>query len=122
MLIYNIIMSANQEIEKQLQQWIQLDDQLKSYNEKVKEIRDRKNKLGENITNYASKHNLSNNTFQMNDSRIRFGQTKTQQQITLTYLQKCLGEIIKNEAQSKQIFEYIKNNRETKVIAEIRRL
>ena len=115
-------MSVNQEIEKQLQQWIQLDDQLKTYNEKMKEIRERKNTLGDNITKYASKHNLSNNTFQLDNSRIRFGQSKTQQQITLSYLQKSLGEVIKNESQSKQIFEYIKNNRDTKISTEIKRL
>jgi hypothetical protein len=109
------------DFDKQIQQWVQIDDQVKSLNEKLKELRDKKHALNTNITKYAEQNNLFNSTFKINDDKLKFSNTKSQSPITLTYLQKCLGEIIKNEAQSKQIFEYI-NNRESKVVSEIRRL
>ena len=40
--------------EGQIQQWVSIDNQLKGLNEKVKELRDKKNVLSENITKYAS--------------------------------------------------------------------
>ena len=47
--------------------------------------------------------------------------TKVQSPLTFKYLEKSLGEIIKNENQVKQIVEYIKNKREVKVVPEIKR-
>ena len=113
---------SKSDFDKQIQQWVQIDDQVKSLNEKLKELRDKKHALNTNITKYAEQNNLFSSTLQINNDKLKFGNIKSQSPITLTYLQKCLGEIIKNEAQSKQIFEYIKNNRESKVVSEIRRL
>ncbi len=110
------------EFDKQIQQWIQIDDQVKSLNEKMKELRDKKHALNTNITKYAEQNNLFHSTLKINNDKLKFANTKSQSPITLTYLQKCLGEIIKNEVQSNQIFEYIKNNRESKIVSEIRRL
>jgi hypothetical protein len=110
------------DFERQIQQWILLDNQSKVLNDKLKELRDNKNALNLKITSYAEKNNLFNSAFKSGDDKIKFGHVKTQQQITLTYLQKCLAEVIKNESQAKQIFEYIKNNRETKLNSEIRRM
>jgi uncharacterized coiled-coil DUF342 family protein len=36
--------------ESQIQQWVSLDNQLKQLNEKVKDLRDKRNNLEENIT------------------------------------------------------------------------
>lgn len=109
------------ELDQQLQQWVTIDNQIKLLNDKLKELRDKKNTLNTNITKYAEKNNLMNTTMRFGDDKIKFGTAKVQQPVTLTYLEKCLSEIIKNETQSKQIFEYIKNNRETKTNPEIKR-
>ena len=53
--------------ENQIQQWVQLDNQLKQINEKTKELREKRNILEKNITTYASSNNLSNATVQIND-------------------------------------------------------
>jgi dihydroorotase len=41
--------------------------------------------------------------------------------LTFKYLEKTLGEIIKNESQVKLIMEHIKQKREIKVVPEIKR-
>lgn len=43
--------------ENKIQQWVQLDNQLKHLNEKTKELREKRNILEENITSYASINN-----------------------------------------------------------------
>jgi dihydroorotase len=107
--------------ENQIQQWVSLDNQLKQLNEKVKDLRDKRNNLEENITSYASENNLSNATVKISDGRLKFTNTKVQEPLTFKYLEKTLGEVIKNESQVKLIMEHLKQKRSVKIIPEIKR-
>jgi hypothetical protein len=107
--------------ENQIQQWVSLDNQLKQLNEKVKDLRDKRNNLEENITSYASENNLSNATVKISDGRLRFTNTKVQEPLTFKYLEKTLGEVIKNESQVKLIMEHLKQKRAVKIVPEIKR-
>ena len=103
--------------ENQIQQWIQIDNQLKQLNERTKELREKRNILEENITSYASSNNLSKSV----DGKLKFVNTRVPEPLTFKYLEKTLGEIIKNESQVKLIMEHIKQRREIKTIPEIKR-
>ena len=107
--------------ENQIQQWVSLDNQLKQLNEMVKDLRDKRNNLEENITSYASENNLSNATVKISDGRLKFTNTKVQEPLTFKYLEKTLGEVIKNESQVKLIMEHLKQKRSVKIIPEIKR-
>jgi hypothetical protein len=58
---------------------------------------------------------------QISDGKIKFIKTKDTQVLTFKYLETCLHEIIKNEDQVNKIIEYIKNKRDVKYVAEIKR-
>jgi hypothetical protein len=107
--------------ESQIQQWVSLDNQLKQLSEKVKDLRDKRNDLEENITNYASENNLSNATVKISDGRLKFTNSKIVEPLTFKYLEKALGEVIKNESQVKLIMEHLKQKRSFKVVQEIKR-
>ncbi len=107
--------------EGQIQQWVSLDNQLKQLNEKVKDLRDKRNNLEENITTYASENNLSNATVKISDGRLKFTNTKIQEPLTFKYLERALGEVIKNESQVKLIMEHVKQKRVFKFVPEIKR-
>ena len=107
--------------ENQIQQWVSLDNQLKQINEKVKELRDSRNNLEQNITNYASQNNLSNATIQIGGGKLKFTNTKIPEPLTFKYLEKTLGEVIKNESQVKLIMEHLKQKRAIKIVPEIKR-
>ncbi len=107
--------------ENQIQQWVSLDNQLKQLNEKVKDLRDKRNNLEENITSYASENNLSNATVKISDGKLKFTNTKVQEPLTFKYLEKTLGEVIKNESQVKLIMEHLKQKRAVKIVSEIKR-
>ncbi len=107
--------------ENKIQQWVQLDNQLKQLNEKTKELREKRNQLEENITSYASINNLSNKTVQISDGKLKFAETKVHEPLTFKYLEKTLSEVIKNENQVKLIMEHIRQKREIKVVPEIKR-
>jgi hypothetical protein len=107
--------------EGQIQQWVSIDNQLKQLNEKTKDLREKRNVLQENITSYASNNNLSNTIVQISDGKLKFANTKIPEPLTFKYLEKTLGEVIKNESQVKLIMEHIKQKRNIKVVTEIKR-
>ena len=107
--------------EEKIQQWVSLDNQLKILNEKVREIRDKKTNVGNSINTYIETNNLSNATIQISDGKLKFANTKVTPPLSFKYIEKSLGEIIKNEAHVKQIIDYLKQKREYKVVPEIKR-
>jgi len=107
--------------ENQIQQWVSLDNQIKTLNEKTKELRDKRNKLEENITNYASSNNLSNSTIQITDGKLKLVNSKVAEPLTFKYLEKTLSEVIKSDSQVKLIMEHIKQKRSVKIVPEIKR-
>lgn len=112
----------NATFEQKIQAWVSIDNQLKLLNEKVQELRDKRNDLSENITKYAQTNNLQNATIQISDGKLKFANTRVTTPLTFKYLEKSLGEVIKNESQVKQIVEYVKEHRDSKIVPEIKRL
>ena len=107
--------------EQNIQQWVSVDNQLKTLNDKMKVLRDTRNALSGNITNYAEKNNLTNSTVNISDGKLKFINTKVQTPLTFKFLEKTLGEVIRNEVQAKLIVDQIKDKREVKVVPEIKR-
>jgi len=107
--------------EQQIQQWVHIDNQLKTLGDKVKELREQKNNLSQQINTHVETKQLTNASVKISDGQLKFIQVKETQQLTFKYLETCLSEIIKNEDQVKQIVEYVKNKREVKYVPEIKR-
>jgi hypothetical protein len=107
--------------ENQIAQWVSIDNQLKIANEQIKTLRDKRNTLSENITKYAANNNLSNATVQISDGRLKFANTRVPEPLTFKYLERALGEVIKNESQVSLIMKHLKEKRNIKNIQEIKR-
>lgn len=113
--------NTNSKFEQQVQQWVSIDNQIKLYNEKIRELREKRQDIQTNLIEYAETNQLTNSTIQISDGKLKFTKTNIACPLTFTYLEKTLGTIIKDETQSKKIFEHIKRQREIKVINEIKR-
>jgi hypothetical protein len=107
--------------ENKVQQWIQLDNQLKKLNEQTKQLREQRNIIETNLTSYSKTNNMSDTTIKVNNDKIKFVDTKVPEPLTFKYLEKTLGEIIKNESQVQVIMEHIKQKRNVKIVPEIKR-
>lgn len=107
--------------EEKIQKWVLLDNQLKILNEKIRETREKKNDLSESIQSYVENNNLNNAIVQISDGKLKFVKTKVAPPLTFKYIEKSLGEIIKNETQVQQIIEYLKQKRDFKIMPEIKR-
>lgn len=108
------------EFQQKIKQWVELDIELKKENEKIKILRNTKNELNNRIIQYAKTNNLMKAKIEINDSVLKFVNTKTTSTITLKYLEKCLQDIIDDNSKIDKIMSYIKNNRETTVTTEIK--
>ena len=108
-------------IEQNIQSWISIDNQIKLYNEKISELREKKGNITEKIIEHASNNNLPKTAFQLSDCKLKITETKVPETLTFKYLEKSLSEIITNKEQVSKIIDYIKKNRETKVVNEIKR-
>jgi hypothetical protein len=108
-------------IEQNIQQWVSLDNQIKLYNEKISELREKKGNITEKIIEHASNNNLPKSVFQIGDDKLKIAETKVPETLTFKYLEKSLNEIITNKEQVGKIIDYIKKNRETRVVSEIKR-
>ena len=107
--------------EQTLQQWLVLDNEIKNYNQKLKEARIKQKKSEELLIKHANNKNLLNTTLNMQNERLKFMNTKITQPLTFKYLEKSLGEIIKNSEQVNTIVNHIKNNRDSKIVTELKR-
>ena len=112
----------NPEFEQNIQQWVTIDNQMKILNERLKDLRDKKNIVSEQINAHIETEELTNASVKISDGKIRFVKVKETQPLTFKYLETCLSEIIKNEEQVKKIVDYVKNKREIKYVSDIKRL
>ena len=113
--------TSTNHLDKTIQTWVELDNDLKKLNEKVKEIRTRKNDLEDKIMTYVEDNDMNNSVVNIADGKIKFCEVKQTSPLTLGFLEKCLSEVIANQSQVKQIVDYIKSKRETKIVPEIKR-
>lgn len=109
-------------LDYQLKQWIGLDNQIKSLTEQLYDLREQRQNMGNHLFKYATTNNLVNTSIKSGEDSVKFINTRVSSQLTFKYVEKSLGSIIKNEGQVKQIIEYLKTNRETKIVPEIKRL
>lgn len=109
-------------LEKKLQRWVELDNEIKIANEEIKDSRTERSIINDEIIEIIQEKQLLKATVNITDGKLRFVTTKQTAPLTLSYLEKCLKEIITNEAQVEKIMTYIKNKRETKTFTEIKRV
>ena len=107
--------------EENIQRWVAIDNQMKLLNEKIKELREKRNDLTHTITEHAEENEMLNLNIQISDGKLKFATTRVSEPLTFKYLEKSLSEIIRNESQVKQIVEHIKKNREVKIVQELKR-
>lgn len=108
--------------EENIQQWVSIDNQIKLLSDKIQELRNKKNKLTENINTHIEENNLNNAIVQISDGKLKFISTKVTTPLTFKYVEKSLGEVIKDKNQVTRLIQYLKTNREFKIVPEIKRI
>jgi hypothetical protein len=107
--------------ENNIKTWVLVDNEIKRINDKLKSLREQKNKLNADITSHITSNKMENSQVNIGDGRLKFTTVKIQQPLTFTYLEDTLSEIIKDKAHATAILNHLKNKRECKMVPEIKR-
>ena len=107
--------------QKQIQNWVSVDNRMKNLQMQVKELRQVKNTLTDSIFQYAESNNLENAVIKISDGKLKFQNVKSTSPLTFRFIEECLNDVISNEEQVKTIIKYIKSKRETKYNYDIKR-
>lgn len=108
--------------QNKVKNWVILDNKIKEETEKIKELKDQKAELNCEIIDYVKNNDLLKANIELNDSHLKFVTNRVTQSITLKYLENCLNNLIKDTDNVNKIMNYIKENRENKLITEIKRI
>ena len=109
-------------LETKIKRWVELDNKIKETADEVRDIRTEKAVINDEILEIIEQKQLGKATVNISDGKLKFVSAKHTAPLTLTYVEKCLSELITNGKQVEQIMAYIKKNRETKTTMEIKRV
>ena len=109
------------QFQKNIQDWVTLDNQIKTLTSEAKDLRSERNQLTNNIFTYAENNNLENAVIQISDGKLKFQNVKQNSPLTFKLVKEVLDECINNEEHVHAIIEAIKNKRETKYSYDIKR-
>lgn len=107
--------------EEKIKKWVYIDNQIKTYNDKIKELRNMKQELSNDLLQYANDNGLNKSVIHISDGKLRFIKSQVATPLSFKYIEKTLGEVIANKQQSDAIINHLKNNREIKTVYELKR-
>jgi hypothetical protein len=109
------------EFADKVRSWIHLDNEIKKHNENLKQLRINKNSVTHDICSYMETNTLTNKTITINNGTLKYAMKKEYSPLTFNYVEECLKKVIDNEDNVKYIIQYLKDNRETRNVPDIRR-
>ena len=109
-----------EDLEKNIEKMYNIDNELEILKSKTSELRKQRKSLDENIQHIMVNNNIDHKSIQFNENTFKIQSHKYTPPITLSYLKKCLTEIIDDEENINYILDYVKNNIKTKIIKEIK--
>jgi len=115
------IVFYHMEFTDQIRQWVTLDNQLKTLNDRAKELRAQRNAVSDNILGYVDTHQLNNSVVKISDGRLRFTETTQYSPLTFKHVEECLKKCIQDEGDVKKIMKLIKDTRQSKSVSDIKR-
>lgn len=120
-VVLNEEMITKTQLINDVQRWVLAETQLKQLNEKIKQTRELKSTAAANITKYTRQQNYTGN-IKISDGELRICEKKEYTPLTFGYIEKCLGNIIPDNAHVEYIIKYLKDNREITTSQDIKRI
>ena len=108
-------------LEQNIKNWVVLDNKIKAINNQLNDLKSEKNKYNNSIIEYIANNNLDNVTINISDGKLKFSNTNYSQPLTYKYIYICLNNYFNDQDKADKIIEYIKSQRTTKTIKEIKR-
>lgn len=107
--------------EDYVKKYIEVDDEIESLQNKLKTMRDWKRKLNGVIVKHMEDQDLVEHTLEVSDGTLRYNERKEYCSMSFTYIEKSLHQLIPDPEQVKYVIQFLKDNREVKTVAELKR-
>ena len=109
------------DFNEKIVKWVTLDNQINRLRDDMRELRQEKSELKDEIYTFAEQNELDRAVIKISDGQLKFQQIKQSNPLTFKYIKKCLDECLNNEQQVDYIMNYIKEKREFKTSYDIKR-
>jgi hypothetical protein len=113
--------TSKREFIENIKKWVMLDNQTKLINDKMKYIRESKQRLNAEICTYMTSSMLLDSKIGISNGEIGVYDKKEYSSLTYDYIERKLSEIILDAEQVSYIIQYLKDNREITIVQEVRR-
>jgi len=111
----------NLDLEKFVNKWVLVDDQLTILQEKTKTMREWKKKLTDTILEIMDKKGLSHKIMSIPNGELSIQDKREYSSLSYGFIEECLEEIITDKKKVADIVDYLRDKREIKIVKEIRR-
>lgn len=108
------------DFQENIKEWVSKDNQIKTYTERIKILRESRSYLTEKIFDYAENNNLHHAVIQITDGKLKFNNSKISEPLTFKLIEKGLEKYFEND-QIKEVIKHIKSLRESTIKSEIKR-
>tara|TARA_B100000902_G_C27185522_1_gene851133 strand:+ start:199 stop:543 length:345 start_codon:yes stop_codon:yes gene_type:complete len=108
-------------LEKNIQDWVSLDNKIKLMHENLRSLRDERGELKELILSNIKRDRLDNVTINISDGSLRFVNTKCTTPLTYKFVKDCLLDFFNDENQCDTIINFMKNKRNDEYKFDIKR-
>ena len=115
------ILSTEQEFIQSIKKWVALDNQLRVLNVRVKESRENRNILTQQIHQYVEDNNLDYPSIEISDGELILCEKREYSSLSFTYIEQCLSKLIKEPSHVERILSALRENRECYLVPDIRR-
>ena len=107
--------------KSKIKHWVKLDNEIKELSKTLKDIKDQKSAVTENIYSLASEQDMLDTVIAISDGKMKFNKLKQPQALTLLYIELCLQDCISSYETVEYIMNHIKKSRQYTIREDIKR-
>jgi len=99
-----------------MKQWIQMDMKMSELFKSIREIREKKNKVEEQLVNYMASNELTNTSIKLLNQKVSYSQETSYSSLSFKFLDSVLLEYFKNDQDKvDEIILFIRDRRSKKM-------
>jgi|TARA_B110000114_G_scaffold179833_1_gene214773 hypothetical protein len=109
------------DFQENIKRWVIMDNEIKNMTDTLKNMKNQRSEISDTIMDYVETEKLNSTTININNGSLKFGTSRQNTSLTMTYVKSCLEKCIPEEDDVTAIMDVIKNSREVKISNEIKR-
>ncbi len=97
-----------------IKKWVEYDNKIEAYNSKIKSLKEEKLSLSNRITLHMETNQMNNTIINITGGKIKLVEQSVAAPLTYKFLEEKLNQYFNDNSKTKDIIEFIKQNRNVK--------